>query len=92
MNLYIYAIFDELTEEFSRVFAAPNDGVAARLFLGMQFNPGEKLYFVGVFSPTSGSIEGSEPEPVDIEKTISKLKELIAERKALAKEVNGDES
>lgn len=91
MNFYVYSIYDELTGEFSRVFSAPNDDVAARIFLGMQFNPGEKLYFVGVFSPSSGSLEGTEPHPVDIDKTVHKLKELIAERKALAKEVNGHE-
>lgn len=91
MNIFVYSIYDEFTNEFSRVFSAPNDYVATRLFLGMQFNPGEKLYFVGVFSPSSGSLEGSEPLPVDINKSAQKIKELIAERKALAKEVNGDE-
>lgn len=91
MNNYAYCIYDELTGEFSRLFAAPNDDVAARLFLGMQFNPGEKLYFVGVFSSTSGSLEGTEPQLVDIDKAVKKLKELIAERKALVKEVNSDE-
>lgn len=91
MNFYVYAIYDELTGEFSRVFTAPNDLVAARIFLSMQFNPGEKLYFVGVFSPSSGSIEGSEPQVVDIEEIVLKIKKQIADRKALVKEVNGDE-
>lgn len=92
MNIYVYSIYDEFTGEFSRVFAAPNDDVAARLFISMQFNPGEKLYCVGVFSPTSGSLEGTEPQLVDIDETVQKLKKLVEERRNLMKEVNVDES
>ena len=92
MNNYVYSIYDELTGEFSRVFSAPNDDVAARLFLGMQFNPGEKLYCVGVFAPTSGSFEGIEPQIVDIDAAVQKLKKLVEERRNQMKEVNGNES
>lgn len=91
MNNYVYSIYDELTGEFSRVFSAPNDDVAARLFLSMQFNPGEKLYCVGVFAPNSGSFEGTEPQLVDIDSVVKKLKELIAERRNLIKEVDSNE-
>lgn len=74
MNNYIYAIFDKLAASYGSPFAACNDLVAARLALMIKggYNKAfDSLYRIGIFAPSSGSIEGC--EPVDISDSVDEV-------------------
>lgn len=77
MNDYIYAIYDKLAARYGSPFAACNDLVAARLALMIKggYNKAfDSLHRIGIFSNSSGSIEGC--EPVDISDTVDEVVKL----------------
>lgn len=78
MNDYIYAIYDRLAGRYGSPFAACNDMVAARLALMIKggYNKAfDGLYRIGIFSNSSGEIEGC--EPVDISGTVDEVLAML---------------
>lgn len=78
MNDYIYAIYDRLAGRYGSPFAACNDMVAARLALMIKggYNKAfDGLYRIGIFSNSSGEIEGC--EPVDISCTVDEVLAML---------------
>lgn len=87
MNDYIYAIFDKLAARYGSPFAACNDLFAARLALMIKggYNKAfDSLYRIGIFSNSSGSIEGC--EPVDISDTVDEVVKLLQASEAVQKD------
>ena len=78
MNDYIYAIYDKLSGRYGSPFAACNDMVAARLALMIKggYNKAfDGLFRIGIFSNSSGEIEGC--EPVNISETVEEVLEIL---------------
>ena len=78
MNDYIYAIYDKLSGRYGSPFAACNDMVAARLALMIKgsFNKAfDGLFRIGIFSNSSGEIEGC--EPVNLWETVEEVSEML---------------
>lgn len=78
MNDYIYAIYDKLSGRYGSPFAACNDMVAARLALMIKggYNKAfDGLFRIGIFSNSSGEIEGC--EPVNISETVDEVLEML---------------
>lgn len=78
MNDYIYAIYDKLSGHYGSPFAACNDMVAARLALMIKggYNKAfDGLFRIGIFSNSSGEIEGC--EPVNISETVEEVLEML---------------
>ncbi len=78
MNDYIYAIYDRLSASYGSPFAACNDMVAARLALMIKggYNKAfDGLYRIGIFSNSSGEIEGC--DPVNISDTVEEVLEML---------------
>lgn len=78
MNDYMYAIFDKLSGHYGSPFAACNDMVAARLALmikGSYNKAFDGLFRIGIFSNSSGEIEGC--EPVNISETVEEVLEML---------------
>lgn len=78
MNDYIYAIYDKLSGRYGSPFAACNDMVAARLALMIKggYNKAfDGLFRIGIFSNSSGEIEGC--EPVNISETVEEVLEML---------------
>lgn len=78
MNDYIYAIYDKLSGRYGSPFAACNDMVAARLALmikGGYNKVFDGLFRIGIFSNSSGEIEGC--EPVNISETVDEVLEML---------------
>lgn len=78
MNDYIYAIYDKLSGRYGSPFAACNDMVAARLALMIKggYNKSfDGLFRIGIFSNSSGEIEGC--EPVNISDTVVEVLEML---------------
>lgn len=78
MNDYIYAIFDKLSGHYGSPFAACNDMVASRLALmikGSYNKAFDGLFRIGIFSNSSGEIEGC--EPVNISETVAEVLEML---------------
>lgn len=77
MNDYIYAIFDKFSARYGSPFVACNDLVAARLAIMIKggYNKAfDGLYRIGIFSNSSGMIEGC--EPVDISDSVDEVVKL----------------
>lgn len=78
MNDYIYAIYDKLSGHYGSPFAACNDMVAARLALMIKggYNKAfDGLFRIGIFSNSSGEIEGC--EPVNISDSVAEVLEML---------------
>lgn len=78
MNDYIYAIYDKLSGRYGTPFAACNDMVAARIALmikGAYNKSFDGLFRIGIFSNSSGEIEGC--EPVNISETVEEVLEML---------------
>jgi hypothetical protein len=78
MNDYIYVIYDKLSGRYGSPFAACNDMVAARLALMIKggYNKAFDGFFrIGIFSNSSGEIEGC--EPVNISETVEEVFEMM---------------
>jgi hypothetical protein len=78
VNDYIYAIYDKLSGHYGSPFAACNDMVAARLALMIKggYNKAfDGLFRIGIFSNSSGEIEGC--EPVNISETVEEVLEML---------------
>ena len=78
MNDYIYAIYDKFSGRYGSPFAACNDMVAARLALMIKggYNKAfDGLFRIGIFSNSSGEIEGC--EPVNISETVEQVLEML---------------
>ena len=78
MNDYIYAIYDKFSGRYGSPFAACNDMVAARLALMIKggYNKSfDGLFRIGIFSNSSGEIEGC--EPVNISETVEQVLEML---------------
>ena len=78
MNDYIYAIYDKLSGHYGSPFAACNDMVAARLAImikGGYNKVFDGLFRIGIFSNSSGEIEGC--EPVNISETVEEVLEML---------------
>lgn len=78
MNDYIYAIYDSLSGRYGSPFAACNDMVAARLALMIKggYNKAfDGLFRIGIFSNSSGEIEGC--EPVNISEMVEQVLEIL---------------
>lgn len=78
MNDYIYAIYDKLSGRYGSPFAACNDMVAARLALMIKggYNKAfDGLFRIGIFSNSSGVIEGC--EPVNISDSVVEVLEML---------------
>lgn len=78
MNDYIYAIYDKLSGRYGSPFAACNDMVAARLALMIKggYNKAfDGLFRIGIFSNSSGEVEGC--EPVNISETVEEVLEML---------------
>jgi hypothetical protein len=78
MNDYIYVIYDKLSGRYGSPFAACNDMVAARLALmikGGYNKVFDGLFRIGIFSNSSGEIEGC--EPVNISETVEEVLEML---------------
>lgn len=78
MNDYIYAIYDKLSGRYGSPFAACNDMVAARLAIMIKggYNKAfDGLFRIGIFSNSSGEIEGC--EPVNISETVEEVLEML---------------
>lgn len=78
MNDYIYAIYDKFAGHYGSPFAACNDMVAARLALMIKggYNKAfDGLFRIGIFSNSSGEIEGC--EPVNISETVEEVLEML---------------
>jgi hypothetical protein len=78
MNDYIYVIYDKLSGRYGSPFAACNDMVAARLALMIKggYNKAfDGLFRIGIFSNSSGEIEGC--EPVNISETVEEVLEML---------------
>lgn len=87
MNDYIYAIYDRLAGRYGSPFAACNDMVAARLALMIKggYNKAfDCLYRIGIFSNSSGEIEGC--EPVDISDSVDEVLKLAQSSKSEQKD------
>lgn len=78
MNDYIYAIYDKLSGRYGSPFAACNDMVAARLALMIKggYNKAfDGLFRIGIFSNSSGEIEGC--ELVNISDTVAEVLDML---------------
>ena len=78
MNDYIYVIYDKLSGHYGSPFSACNDMVAARLALMIKggYNKAfDGLFRIGIFSNSSGEIEGC--EPVNISETVDEVLEML---------------
>lgn len=78
MNDYIYAIYDKLSGHYGSPFAACNDMVAARLAIMIKggYNKAfDGLFRIGIFSNSSGEIEGC--EPVNISETVEEVLAML---------------
>lgn len=78
MNDYIYSIYDKLSGRYGSPFASCNDMVAARLALMIKggYNKAfDGLFRIGIFSNSSGEIEGC--EPVNISETVVEVLEML---------------
>lgn len=78
MNDYIYAIYDKLSGHYGSPFAACNDMVAARLAIMIKggYNKAfDGLFRIGIFSNSSGEIEGC--EPVNISEMVEEVLEML---------------
>ena len=89
MNDYIYAIYDKLSGHYGSPFAACNDMVAARLALMIKggYNKAfDGLFRIGIFSNSSGEIEGC--EPVNISETVEEVLEMLKSAQEKQEDVN----
>lgn len=78
MNDYVYAIYDRLAARYGSPFAACNDMVAARLALMIKggYNIAfDGLFRIGIFSNSSGEIEGC--DPVNISDTVVEVLDML---------------